>query len=401
MHIGFVSTEYITETEFAGGLANYLFRTAKALASRGHDIEIFTLSDNNAEFIHEGIRVHRIKNKSSIFSLLNSISRYKFKRSIRFLSLSYCLRRKLLSCHQENPFDVIQVTNCFACGIFFSFGIKIPVIVRVSSYEPLFRKYYRIPLTMDQKICEWLETLALKRLDGVYAPSRFMANILREKGINADVIRPIFYINTYISEESIYKKYLDGKKYLFFFGAIGYLKGCYELAKVLPKLFAKYPDIHFACAGEILKGPDGNDMLNYIKLEAGEFACRVHYLGVLRYPQLYPIIKKAHAIILPSLIDNLPNTMLEAMAFGKVVVGSKGVSFDEFIEDKISGFLVSPSDINSLFETIDKVINLSEEQILKIGQKAADKISQLRPEITAPKLENYFNKFILNKKITV
>ena len=41
MRIAFVTTEYISEPLFAGGLANYTYRVARALRELGHDVEVF------------------------------------------------------------------------------------------------------------------------------------------------------------------------------------------------------------------------------------------------------------------------------------------------------------------------------------------------------------------------
>src|ERR1051326_7456438 len=46
------------------------------------------------------------------------------------------------------------------------------------------------------------------------------------------------------------------------------------------------------------------------------------------------------SVVLPSLIDNLPNSCLEAMGLGRVVIGTKGTSFEELITDEANGFLI-------------------------------------------------------------
>ncbi|MBC8432932.1 MAG: glycosyltransferase family 4 protein [Desulfobacterales bacterium] len=397
MNIAILTTEYVTEKDFHGGLANYLYRVTQNLVLSGHHVEVFTLSDQDNKIHHDGVVIHQVMNRSAFFTFLNRLTRYRFKRTFRFLSLSRCLEKRLKERRKDQPFDIVQASSCFACGFFSTFQSKLPVVSRVSSFEPLFRKFYRRTLSLDQRICEWLELYALKRSNAVYAPSIFLANILKiEEHIPTDVLRPPFSIETERFDESIYKKHLNGNKYFLFFGAIGFLKGCEVIANSLPEMLSRFLDIHFVFAGKSLEGPQGLTMMDYVYQQAESFKERVHYLGVLRHPQLYPIIKNSIAVVLPSLVDNFPNTMLEAMAFGKVVIGTKGTSFEEFIDDSVSGFLVEPGSAIELTTAMVKVCEMSEEERELIGYSAQEKIKHLNPEKACKNLLEYFQKIIDN-----
>ena len=43
MRIAFVVTEYVTEPEFAGGLATYTYRISQGLKMLGHEVDVFWL----------------------------------------------------------------------------------------------------------------------------------------------------------------------------------------------------------------------------------------------------------------------------------------------------------------------------------------------------------------------
>lgn len=395
MRIAFLTTEYVTEEEFHGGLANYLYRIVHAMMSRGHDIEVFLLSDRDGDVHHHDVLVHQVQNRSLLFDLFCRLTRYKFKRTCRFLSLSRCLKRHLLTRHSVQPFDIVQASSCFACGLFSTFRPCVPIVTRVSSFEPLFRKFYRRQLNLDQRICEWLELLAIKRSTAAYAPSRLLAGILeKEKGAKTDVLRPPFSLETNHADESAYRMHLPGKKYFLFYGAIGFLKGGEILAQVLPVILKMFPEMHFVFAGSVHEGPAGLDMMDYIWQKAGNFRERIHYLGILRHPQLYPVIEHSHAVVLPSLIDNFPNTMLESMAMGKVVIGTRGTSFEELIEDGVTGILVEPNNPDALLQAMEKVWNMSEKGREDMGTCAKRRIAALAPQTTCLKLERYFQKVI-------
>ncbi len=80
-------------------------------------------------------------------------------------------------------------------------------------------------------------------------------------------------------------------------------------------------------------------MIDYVRAQAGALHYKIIYPGVLPHAQLLPIIEHASAVVLPSRIDNFPNTCLEAMACGKIVIGTRGTSFEQLIDDGISSFV--------------------------------------------------------------
>lgn len=399
MHIAFLATEFITEEEFYGGLANYLNRITQILVSRGHHVEVFTLSNQESTLYYDGVLVHQIEGKSRLFDFLSRITRYKLKRTFRFLSLSHCLKKRLLRRHSHQQFDVIQASSCFACGLFLTFKPPLPIVTRVSSFEPLFRAFYRKPLNFDQRVCEWLELLAIKRSSAAYAPSRFLARILKdEKGMDIDVLYPPFLLETNRFDESVYKQHLAGKKYFLFYGAIGFLKGGEVLAEVLPVLLTRFPEMYFVLIGKVHEGPRGLNMLEHILQRAESCRDRILYLGILRHPQLYPIIRHSKGVVLPSLIDNFPNTMLESMALGKVVIGTKRTSFEELIDDEVSGVLVEPDNAGALLKAMERVWCMDEKEMEKMGAAAKRQVARLAPEKTCSELERYLAGVAANSR---
>ena len=71
----------------------------------------------------------------------------------------------------------------------------------------------------------------------------------------------------------------------------------------------------------------------------------------------------ADVFVIPSLEDNLPNTVIEAMSCGVPVVGFEIGGIPDMIEHKKNGFIAKPKDISSLLEGIDWALSLSDEGI--------------------------------------
>ncbi len=94
--------------------------------------------------------------------------------------------------------------------------------------------------------------------------------------------------------------------------------------------------------------------------------------------QLALAYSAADVFVIPSLEDNLPNTVVEAMACGVPVVGFDIGGIPDMVEHKKTGFLVKPKDIAGLIEGIDWVIsspdsgtNLSEQCREKVEKEYA------------------------------
>ncbi|MFX0138438.1 MAG: glycosyltransferase family 4 protein [Candidatus Hodarchaeota archaeon] len=396
MKIALLTPEYVTESNFDGGLANYLQRIAISMKQRGHQVEIFTKSDRDDTIIHQGITVHRINPKISLFKLFNKLTLFRFSTSLLILSLSYTLRKRLLERHEKARFDIIQPSSYLACGIFTTINRPAPIVTRISSYEPLMRNYYKKKYTLNQRLQEWLEKLAICRSNSVYSPSKLLSHVLSSRqSINVDVLPPPFFLDTVNFDESIFNKYLLEKKYLLFYGTLGILKGAEVLTKVLPRVLSQFHDLYFVIVGKDTKNIHGSSMLQVILKQAKYHNNRIIYLGVLKHNQLYPIIENCQAVVLPSLIDNLPNTMLESMYFGKVVIGTKGTSFEEVIEDGISGILVNRNDINGLSQAIQKIWRMSEKEKKVIGKRAKERISVLLPDMICLRTERYYKDVII------
>jgi len=66
----------------------------------------------------------------------------------------------------------------------------------------------------------------------------------------------------------------------------------------------------------------------------------------------------ADICVIPSLFDNSPNTVYEAMASGKIVVASSVGGIPEIIGSKENGFLFDSKDVNDLVEKLEDAVKL-------------------------------------------
>jgi glycosyltransferase involved in cell wall biosynthesis len=108
----------------------------------------------------------------------------------------------------------------------------------------------------------------------------------------------------------------------------------------------------FSLLAQALNGLAG--MENLFLLSVGRHEpelsdCVPHlHLGPVEYRWLYQVYNAADVFVIPSLQDNLPNTVLESMACGTPVVGFAVGGIPDMVRQDITGILAPASDVPAL-----------------------------------------------------
>jgi glycosyltransferase involved in cell wall biosynthesis len=391
LRIAFATPEYVTENHFDGGLANYLNRVSRKLVQLGHDVHVVTLSANDeSEFDHDGVMVHRVMLRRG-WQIANRLTRYTFPTTLHWLNLSAQISRKLRQLHREAPFDLIQYPSYSSCGVFSIPRLRAAAhVVRASSFEPAWNEAAGVKRNLDTAATERLQLMQYRMTRNVYAPSRAMQTTLAQSVSLGDVrlIRSPFYVETRDWDRAVHEQFLTGKSYVLYFGRFQVPKGFHTLVQALPRFLDRHKDAYAVLVGRDMDTQLGSSMAAFARSECRQFVDRLILLENLPHAQLYPVIEGARLVALPSLIDNSPNSCLEAMGLGKVVIGTNGASFEELITDGVNGFLVPPNDPVAL---ADKLMAAWEDPRLnEMSVAAKQRMQDFAPEQTMPSLVAYF-----------
>ena len=151
------------------------------------------------------------------------------------------------------------------------------------------------------------------------------------------------------------------------------IKGLHVLLKVLPKVKEEYPDVKLYVAGNKITGEDsfkknlligsyGKYILQLIK--EGGLEENVVFLGSLNASEMKERYLKSNAFISPSMMENSPNSVGEAMLLSMPVITSDVGGVRNLLTDKKEGFIYSALDEDALIGVIKKCFELngSEEQ---------------------------------------
>ncbi|MGL4881879.1 MAG: glycosyltransferase, partial [Waterburya sp.] len=107
-----------------------------------------------------------------------------------------------------------------------------------------------------------------------------------------------------------------------------------------------------------------------------DFGFKSHYLGTLTDDLMLALVQSAADVfVAPSIQDNLPNTVLEAIACGTPSVAFKIGGMPDMIEHEQNGYLAKPYEIDDLAQGIAWVIE-NEERHQKLSARARIKVEK-------------------------
>lgn len=194
--------------------------------------------------------------------------------------------------------------------------------------------------TFKVKIYEFIELQMMKRASGVIAVSSEMKEMLIKDGIHENKIQ---VVENLMTSKVVKKTQLREEKLkLLFVGRLSFEKGCLVLIDAL-KLLPKH---HF----EVSILGDGVQR-NELQIQAKD--CDIEFLGFKK--NVVEIMSQYDALIMPSLREGQPLTLIEACCMGMPVVASNVGGIPELISDGINGILFETGSSQKLSEALVKL----------------------------------------------
>lgn len=408
MHIVFATVEFVTEGMGDGGLANYLMKASRIFAAHGHRITIVVSSGSNEAFEYKpNIRVVRVlREDSEIAWLLSRVKDMELKKNLASCWHSYKVNRKIREINSFEKIDMVQYCHLDALGLF---RIKeIPSVVRMSAFEPICREAFKSDFILGQQpvkieLMDKINFLALHRADGVFAPGALTAHII-QKMINREVKvleSPTMGVD-FDSLDELPEK-LSGKKYFLYFGTLNNIKGLKVLVQSIYEILQNNPAYYFVFVGKdcgvSMREGMRTSVVRKLKEEAKEFRDRIIYFPAMNDKELLNvIIYHAQLCILPFRFENLPNTCIEAMELGKIVISTQQSGVSQLIKDGYNGFLVEQNNPRAIVEKVQEVLALPDEKKKQIVNRAVRRIQRMNPDNFYRYMMGYYQEMIQKKK---
>lgn len=119
-------------------------------------------------------------------------------------------------------------------------------------------------------------------------------------------------------------------------------------------------------------GPDGDGLLSELKLLANKQSLNIEFKGKLSKPEWIELSKSYNIFINTTNFDNLPVSILEAMALGFPIVSTNVGGLPYLIEDGKDGLLVNAQDAEQMANKIIGLID-NHELVKKLSTNAREK----------------------------
>ncbi len=353
MRIGLV-TDNLPCENIGGGIGTYTVLVAQELVRRGIETHIFRWQTPGKyeTFCESEITYHRLPKWVSIREAVqDGMAVQAAHRAGNPVARPLIMRHFLKALVAQKPFDVIEFPDIdgYAHAAIGLRGVK-RVAVRLHGCSKLCRIFAgevaEMPLTPVDK----LEIKAARQANCVTSVSSSALEATRqcwgEPLPNAKVIfNPIERMTGDKAGQE------RTNHTVFYSGRLEPRKGVDTLAKAVPLITARFPDVTFQIFGKDTAWNDGrrgSEVIRQIMCGTPEACERLQILGAVTRSELLEHLKRATVAVVPSLYENQPFAVLEALACGTPLVVSNIAAHTEILQNEQQGLWFPVGDAEAL-----------------------------------------------------
>lgn len=245
-------------------------------------------------------------------------------------------------------------------------------------------KFRRVPVIVNYRGGEarrYLSTSSsrvlptLTKASCVVAPSGYLKAVFGDFGVEALVIPNIIDLDLFKPKERNFKKddYRDPRRFVIVITRnLESIYGLDSAIRCIDLVKNQFPEVVLKIAGT---GPELDNLVEIV--EQLDLQAHVEFLGRLDRSQVAALYQSADAMLNPSLVDNMPNSVIEALACGLPIVSTNvgGVPF--LLEHNRTALLVDPGDIDAMAACLVSIRSDESiaDRLTKCGRKLAHSFS--------------------------
>lgn len=353
-----VSQEYPDETDY-GGIATYMYYLSKALANCNNRVFVVCRSyTEDCAYQDNTIMIYRICENDE----------YKYRHRVATM-VAMLVKKEDIDIIESPEWgaDLIEYYKQYKSEL------KVPVVIKLHTPYFVWKKYNRIiKSSYIPEIEEWEKEIVMKA-DGVFSCSNALRDIVSEE-YNIDKSQ-IVTIPNLIETRSVITDKKSDREDIYYVGSLEQRKGVFILAEAFNIVKKQIPSARIFFVGRDTTRNEKNiSTKDYIQEiiddeESCNFIEHVPNDSVVKYMQ------KASVLVFPSLFENFPYVLLEAMKCQKPIIGSRNGGMKEMIDEGTSGMLYTPPNVVELANNIVEVLSDC-EFAQRLGDNAKKRVSK-------------------------
>jgi glycogen synthase len=320
-----------------GGLGSYVKSLAPALAARGHEVHVLScLGGQWRRDYRDGlVWVHergKVRLRLGVRRLLGGPETWD-----RLVSAVSC---RLEQARLRVPFDVIEVADFGAEGLFLGVGRRKPLVAHLHGPLKLTHRYSGVEPGRDTRLADWLERMAVARADLVTSPSDLVSRDLRDarwlRGGPARTVRNPIDLEQWADIPPV----KDARPLVLAVGRVEPLKGPDVLVRAAVTLTKEAGAVEVVFIGRSSGEREGLQYRDWIRKLVAETGAPCRFVDQVPRSELRHWYAAARVVAVPSLYETLSMAGLEAMASGRPVVCSSSTGVAELVAGSGAGAVV-------------------------------------------------------------
>lgn len=175
---------------------------------------------------------------------------------------------------------------------------------------------------------------------------------------------------------------------LLFMGLLVKEKGIYDLIEILGENKDEYEN-----KIELIIGGNGNEKLLNEAIVSRNVESFVHYAGWVSGQRKDDLLNTADAYILPSYIEGVPISILEAMSYGLPIISTRVGGIPEIVSEGKNGLLFDAGDKKAMKECIDTMLE-NEDFRIAMGKNSSEMCGEHLPDHVSKQLEELYRSLL-------
>lgn len=345
------------------GVGRHTSLMARGLAELGHVVHVVTRGERESTTFLDGAFVHRIRVP------LDRYRRFEGTPDLfHTLNESHAVREKIRRLVLNDDVQIVDSPLWKVSGLVALRAHDLPVVVRVQTANKQVAEI-QATLSEDARLVGDLEQSFLEQADHLVANSAATVSALERVYGIAPGTRPLSVIPhgiVPVADDRVRPFPTDrppARPTVLYVGRLERRKGILDLFAAIPEVLRAVPMARFVVAGADNSRNDGFqrshgcDYPTHFRRRHRGVADSVEFLGTVTDPELDRLYATCDLFVAPSLYESFGLIYLEAMNFGKPVVGCRAGGIPEVVEHGETGLLVEPGARTPLAEAIVSLLS--------------------------------------------